>query len=367
MINAIKQAAPERSRAMGPSVGTAGKTALVTVAIWLAVCILYVMLITQAEKASTQPSTLQRNLQIIIFSYLPLMLASVGLAFAFARKPDWMLSPIGMLLVGLLLLLVLLPLMEACSVIAMLWTKDLPLSGFFVKLQKRGLFIWWIHGCIIALAYVAQAAYASLRRTEAQEQAWQQEQTEKLALRLRLLQGQLKPHFLFNALNSISALVRTADRSLACHALAQLRDLLRYAVHASKQDWLTVADELGFIRDYLDLQMLRYGERLKLEWHIDDLAWERLACAPLLLQPLVENAIHHGVENHHERCCIRIRLTMQHGSVCLVVENPLIDAKRVKKRIRGMASACRPPPSVCSCYTKTRRNCRPKPSNRKSW
>ena len=254
-------------------------TALVTVLLWLLVCAMYVMLVQNAGLGNGPGEVWQPVITAtIMMSYLPLIIASVVLVFAFARYPDTILSPRGLASVGCLMLLVVLPLMQTASVLTTLWFKNQPLDQFFIRLEARGFFIWWLHGCTIALAFGAQAAYASLQRTRMQELAWQREQTERLALRLRLLQGQLKPHFLFNALNSISALVRTADRDLACKALAQLRDLLSYAVQASCHDWRSVADELGFVRDYLDLQMLRYGERLSLDWQVADCAWHELAC-----------------------------------------------------------------------------------------
>ncbi len=325
----------QRMRPAWFSADSGAVAALVTVAAWLVVCLLYVLLLQYTDRGPTSTQPIWGHWLVIFLSFSPLMIVSAGLAIFYARKTEWMLSPVGLASVGLALLFVLLPLMETVAVLVILWVNNQPFSNFFAKMHNRGAFIWWIHGCIIMLAFVAQAAIASLRRTRAQEQAWQQQQTEKLALRLRLLQGQLKPHFLFNALNGISALVRTADRTLACNALAQLQDLLRYAVNASNQDWLSVADEIGFIRDYLDLQMLRYGERLSIDWEIDDLVWQRLSCAPLLFQPLVENAIHHGVENHHDRCRLVIRLALALDTVRLVVENPLIDTKRTQKKHNG--------------------------------
>ncbi len=335
MISISAESLASRWGRVEPRLGATGKAMLVTLAIWLAFCLAFSLLLANSSQTVQAPKSLPINLQIVFFSYLPLILASLALVLAYAHKSDWMLSPIGLLLTAAAMLLLLLPVMEVCSVLAMLWAKNKPYSEFLTVLKNRGVFIWWIHGCFVVLSFVGQAAYASLRRSQAQEQLWQQQQTEKLALRLRLLQGQLKPHFLFNALNSISALARAADRSLASKALAKLRQLLSYAVHASNQDWLTVADEMGFIRDYLDLQMLRYGERLSLEWDCADLAWERLACPPLLLQPLIENAIHHGVENHHARCTIRIALALQQDSVRFTVENPLIETKNRKKSHQG--------------------------------
>lgn len=258
---------------------------------------------------------------------LVLAAASCLLAYVFQRMPATMLRP-GPLFVGLAAMLALsLPMEALAATLYGLWRQHLPLAEFPVQLLRREAFVWWVDACMSIFAYLAQAGYAVWQRNRLQVEAWQLAQDEGLELRLRLLQGQLKPHFLFNALNSISALVRTADRDLAADALVQLSALLRHAVHASKQEWLSTADEMAFLDDYLNLQLLRYGERLTIRVDTGDAPWTSLACPPLLFQPLVENAIHHGVERHDQACSITVGLALEQGMIRLTIRNALVAAQ----------------------------------------
>ncbi len=263
----------------------------------------------------------------IVLSVLPpvltLALASCGLAFAFARHAATLLRPSRLALLAPLFTGPALLAAASSTVLAQMLAEGAPAADFIARLGRHERFGWWVDACLAALAFLSQAAFAAWRRGQQQALAAEQAQADGLALRLRLLQGQLKPHFLFNALNSISALVRTAERELAAQALGQLRELLRHVVHASRHGWLSVADEMSFIEAYLDMQLLRYGERLTIELDIGDGAWSALACPPLLFQPLVENAIHHGVEQHHRQCCLRMRLAMVEGAIVFSIDNPL--------------------------------------------
>jgi two-component system sensor histidine kinase AlgZ len=254
---------------------------------------------------------------------LVLALASCALAYAFARAGEAMLRPSRLALLGAGFTGAVLVTAAASSVLARLLADGAPLAAFGARLAQQGAFGWWVDACLAALAFLSQAAFAAWRRGQQQTLAAEQARADGLALRLRLLQGQLKPHFLFNALNSISALVRTAERTLAAQALGQLSELLGHVVHASRHSWLTVADEMAFIEAYLDMQLLRYGERLTIELEVGNGDWAALACPPLLFQPLVENAIHHGVEQHHRQCCLRMRLALDDGVIRFAIDNPL--------------------------------------------
>lgn len=110
---------------------------------------------------------------------------------------------------------------------------------------------------------------------------------------LELLRGQLEPHFLFNALNTIAGLIRGAHLELATGALTKLSELLRYVIEASRQPQVPLAWELELVTNYLELQQMRYGARLQFTIR-DDARARSWDVPPLLLQPLVENAVVHG-------------------------------------------------------------------------
>jgi two-component system sensor histidine kinase AlgZ len=274
-----------------------------------------------AEKLSSQ-------LLSVMPLYLPLALNSWVLMRVFARFQRVILRPPVLLLTLLASMLVFLPLLTVTDNLILLLREGRPVADLPAMLLKGGRMAWWYNIFVVGLAFLAQAMATSWWRAQQRRLSAQQAQTEQLALRLGLLQGQLKPHFLFNALNSISALVRTADGALAEQALGKLGELLNYALAAGQGKQPSVADELAFLRTYLELQSLRYGERMRLAWHIEPRDWSRYACPPLLFQPLAENAVHHGVEPHAGSCTIDIALEYAAGMVCLRVANPVPPATR---------------------------------------
>lgn len=127
---------------------------------------------------------------------------------------------------------------------------------------------------------------------------------------LALLQARIRPHFLFNALNSAIALVRV-DPALAEQLLQDLSDLFRAALHEPRST-IPLSEEVALARRYLDIEQIRFGERMQVRWEIDPSALH-LPVPPLLLQPLAENAVKHGVEPSETGGAIRISVR-RHGS-----------------------------------------------------
>lgn len=131
--------------------------------------------------------------------------------------------------------------------------------------------------------------------------AWQLERERALRAeamaadaRLRALQYQLNPHFFFNTLNAISTLVVERRNEEAVTMIARLGELLRATLHRDVATCVSLADELGFVQRYLDIEQIRFGDRLQVQLDIDEEVYQ--AQVPLLiLQPLVENAIRHGI------------------------------------------------------------------------
>jgi len=145
---------------------------------------------------------------------------------------------------------------------------------------------------------------AAARRQAA---AVQQAHSLLLASELNALRNKLNPHFLFNTLHSIIALTRK-NPDAAEAALFQFSDMLRYVLDTEKNgsDRVTLDDELQFTRDYLELESLRLGQRLTVEWELDAAAGA-LALPALSLQPLVENSIKHAFNPHSRPGMLSIR------------------------------------------------------------
>ena len=134
------------------------------------------------------------------------------------------------------------------------------------------------------------------------------------AARLTELQSRIRPHFLFNTLNSAIALVR-AEPARAETLLEDLSDLFRHAL-IDPGESATLADELSLARRYLAIEKVRFGERLQIEWSLDPAA-DGARLPPLLLQPLVENAVRHGVEPSASGAQLRIS-TQRRGSLVVI-------------------------------------------------
>jgi two-component system sensor histidine kinase AlgZ len=137
-----------------------------------------------------------------------------------------------------------------------------------------------------------------LRRVREIEQREQRAREKALAAELRGLQARTNPHFLFNALNTVAGLIGEDPRR-AEDAVERLAELFRYTLDASRKREVPLGDELAAVRAYLEMETMRFEARLR--WHIDvDPALERAPVPPLSIQPLVENAVLHGVEGRGE-------------------------------------------------------------------
>jgi Histidine kinase len=112
-------------------------------------------------------------------------------------------------------------------------------------------------------------------------------------LELDVLKAQINPHFIFNALNNLRAMINE-DTDKARDMVTQLSNILRHTLYHSRRDRVTVADELAVVQDYIALEQLHYEDCLQVEWQVAE-AMREAAMPPMLLQLLVENAVKHGI------------------------------------------------------------------------
>ncbi|HEY7335076.1 MAG TPA: histidine kinase [Bryobacteraceae bacterium] len=150
---------------------------------------------------------------------------------------------------------------------------------------------------------------------------------------LRALKAQINPHFLFNSLNSITALT-TSDPGRAREMCIRLSEFLRNTLGLGERESVAWHEELDLAQAYLDVEQIRFGSRLRVEVHADE------ACAdcqvpPLVLQPLVENAVKHGVATLVEGGTIRVDSRVRNGQLRVTVEN-CFDPDSPTPRRRGM-------------------------------
>ncbi len=137
--------------------------------------------------------------------------------------------------------------------------------------------------------------------------------------RLQALTARIRPHFLFNSLNAVLSLIRSEPRR-AEHALEELADLFRVLMR-DHRDLLPLADEIALCRQYLDLEKLRLGDRLNVEWDIAEVPAD-VKVPPLMLQPLLENAVYHGIEPSGEPGTVRIGFARKGDELHVWLANP---------------------------------------------
>jgi two-component system sensor histidine kinase AlgZ len=143
---------------------------------------------------------------------------------------------------------------------------------------------------------------------------------------LRLLKSQLNPHFLFNALNTVRSLI-AENPERAQNAVTRLAKTLRYTLTSPQDELVTLSQELDIVADYLELESMRFEDRLRIEVQVpDDAAGVQIPV--MLLQTLVENGIKHGVAELPAGGTLRISATLQNEMLILEVENPRPAAPR---------------------------------------
>jgi two-component system sensor histidine kinase AlgZ len=138
--------------------------------------------------------------------------------------------------------------------------------------------------------------------------------------RVHALQARIRPHFLFNSMNTIAALTRS-NPALAEEAVQDLADLFR-ANLSEKRNQIPLSDEIDVARTYQRMEQLRLGNRLHVEWKVDSLPRDALVPG-LTLQPLLENAIYHGIEPRADGGSVTVTGEFRHGMITVVVRNPV--------------------------------------------
>ena len=268
-----------------------------------------------------------RNLGVIL--RILIIVNVIGFMAALLRSPTWLgviqefteiavvIQPI--LLMNLLLLYGLYKLLSRLSYTAgvcMVLVLELILAtamywfgGMMSESPEAGeIFRYWVFSLTVTGVLLA---YFNLR-SRALSPAF----TEA---RLQALQSRIRPHFLFNCINAVLSLIR-ADPKRAEHALEDMADLFRVLM-ADNRQLSPLQREIELCQQYLQLEQLRLGERLKVEWHIDNFPSDALI-PPLVLQPLLENAVYHGIEPIADTGIININIYKSRNEVHIVLRNP---------------------------------------------
>ena len=172
---------------------------------------------------------------------------------------------------------------------------------------------------VIALWLLIYNFYSYYKRLKANEIDKLRVQNELKEAELINLRQQLNPHFLFNALNSIHALV-ILKKENAAQAVLNLSDLMRYSLNYSKKEFISVDDEINSVRQYLELEKLRFGERLNFTIDIEKNVQQKIILFAVV-QTLVENAVKHSVQKNLNAGCIKVSVAEKIGFLQITVKN----------------------------------------------
>jgi two-component system, LytTR family, sensor kinase len=202
-----------------------------------------------------------------------------------------------------------------------LWIEPVPRNSTTWREQFDLNFVVVFHWNVLIYAMIVAVTHAMtyLRRSrEEKQRAWQLEARLALA-RLETLQVQLQPHFLFNTLNTVSELIH--ERPEAAEAMTiRLADLLRLTLDGAAQQTVRLIDELGYVGKYLEIEQVRFEDRLSVRWLIEKET--HAAIVPrLFLQPLVENAVRHGVSRVSRRGLIEVSARRVDGLLMIQVRD----------------------------------------------
>lgn len=175
------------------------------------------------------------------------------------------------------------------------------------------ILIYWL---IIGVRHVHEL----YDRQRAAEVARAELSTQLLDAQMHALKQQLQPHFLFNSLNAVAMLVREKQDERAIETLAQLSTLLRRLIDNTREQQVALAAELDFTQSYLEIEKVRFGDRLQVRYEVEEPCLS-VAVPSLLLQPLVENAVKHGISRRVAGGRIEIRIRIQGGRLDITVSN----------------------------------------------
>ncbi|MCB0638759.1 MAG: histidine kinase [Lewinella sp.] len=185
--------------------------------------------------------------------------------------------------------------------------------GYWYLVNLDKLFLLYI--ITVSITYT----YYYVRRDDANRVRQSQMETQLLTARMKMLRSQLHPHFLFNTLNSIASLI-DINVERAKIMVADLADLLRQVLDGQDRQQVALEEELSLLQRYVDIEKTRFSDDLTIDWEIDDQLLPYRVPA-MLLQPLVENAIHHGFSRDHLLLHITIKVEKNGDRLLLTVQD----------------------------------------------
>ncbi|EON78564.1 putative two-component system sensor protein [Lunatimonas lonarensis] len=193
-----------------------------------------------------------------------------------------------------------------------------------------------------ALSIGISTSIAAVQKWQMEDLVRRQLEEQKKSSELSYLKAQINPHFFFNTLNNIYALINF-DVEKAKAALLKLSRMMRYVLYETEKDKTLLSSEVNFINDYISLMQMRVSEKVKLDIHVQEKV-EDIMIAPMLLLPFIENCFKHGVTAGQESH-IKINLTMEGNCLQLQTENKINEKNQSSPEINrkgiGLANTLR--------------------------
>lgn len=214
------------------------------------------------------------------------------------------------------------------------WTPRWP-ADFYNDLMTTVV----LYACVL----LGHRLIESLARISARETEVARLNEQLAQARLSALRSQVEPHFLFNSLNAVAGLIREARTDAAVQTVVQLSDFLRRTLSGANHQEVPLADEIEFARRYLTIQRTRFADRLRLDFDVQD-GLQNAAVPNLILQPIVENAVKHGIARRREGGSVRVAASASGETLDLYVANDgpnLAPGWDRREQSIGIANVCR--------------------------
>lgn len=260
--------------------------------------------------------SLEYLLFFLSFAFVGVVLTH-GLKLLLARLNFFQNNSTFRIWLGALLYSLALSLLLTCANIGINTAQGVALNEQLTLISLLGLTLNWMR--YVGVWVIIYFLYKIMDINAALKQEKLNVETLAKSTELELLRAQLNPHFLFNALNSIKALV-SIDPEKSREAIVLLGEILRFTLNYGQEREIALQAEIEEVQKYLQLEQIRFGAGLAIDWQIEDQVRHQVI-PPGTLLTLVENAIKHGQANDRGVIQVRIELRLEHNSICLEVAN----------------------------------------------
>ncbi len=255
--------------------------------------------------------------QLVVFFAVVMGIGITHLFRSIIKKYDWINLPLKKIIPRL----VISSIMIGTTIYAFIFSAELSLgiykiTKFKIGLPLAGIFQFSVIILLWALIYFAVHFFENYKKVEIESYIWEAAVKD---FELKTLKSQLNPHFMFNALNSIRALIGE-DPENAQTALTKLSNILRYSLKMERVETVPLQEEMQTVSDYLSLENIRFEERLKYDIDIDPKS-NNIDVPPMMIQTLVENGIKHGISKRTEGGSISIKSKIENSKLFVEIIN----------------------------------------------